>query len=882
MKKSGKALATTVLAFLMTALFINTVSAQGILTGFVVDDEFNTPIEKAVITIPGTLISVLTDQQGKYSLRMAAGDYFLEVNSPGFYGRQYNMTVTNDITTPMFVIKLKPNTVGRTMQRQITSYENKRQFPQGIEDFSVWKVAEQTGNQNFNELLRTLPSAGFFSNGSGFNDSGIAFRGNQISQTGYTFNGILLNNPETGYVGSPMLSGLTDWAGQIQVSSGQAANQHGQTQSGGLINVLSFLPREKPGGEILVNYGNNGFLKTSATVHSGLSKKKMASFVQVSRTSGDGLAQNTAFGQYSFFINIHKELNHFHTFVLNLNGVMQQHDKNMPDSVGSYNRYGTMYNRNWGKLNEKNLSWSTNYGRSPLISLTHFWQPRVKTHVTTQIFAQFNRSAQLVPNAPDNTEIPRDSEGLVLFDDIRGSNNGSDVTETGIIRLPDAYGRFIISGTSGITTLAAIDSEDRFGLRSVLTHRYSKKLSLSSSINLEHYRGNHFGAVHDLLGASRYTSLSDVNRPDGYPAEKLFETGFFPSFNSADQTAYSYLSSIQSGEFSMRLNYQQSGFYWYLEGTASLQNLRRTDRFNYLATAPDRRTKSELLPGGHAQSGIRINFLNYHSVHLRSSYGSYQPLFTTVFPSENNWKNQGAANEQIWDAELGYTIFSRRLKVEALVYRSQITNRKMARYSNLNSGDMFGLVNELAELHQGIELKSSYKINNNLQVNLNGALGDWKYTKDAKAQIYNPDNQQTATNELLLKEVAVSGAPQLHFFAEADYRWLHNFYVRLNYSRSDRIYAPFGLYDFKNLADRNDFKHWKLPAWQLLGASGNYLVKIGKSQTLNLIFGVNNILNTEYIEQAFTNIPEGNAGYTGNQVYYGTGRTWFAGIKCQF
>ena len=57
--------------------------AQGTLTGFVVDDEFNEPLEKAVITIPGTLISVLTDQQGKYTLKLRGGDYFMEVNFPG-------------------------------------------------------------------------------------------------------------------------------------------------------------------------------------------------------------------------------------------------------------------------------------------------------------------------------------------------------------------------------------------------------------------------------------------------------------------------------------------------------------------------------------------------------------------------------------------------------------------------------------------------------------------------------------------------------------------------------------------------------------------------------------------------------------------------------
>lgn len=66
-----------------------------------------------------------------------------------------------------------------------------------MENFSPWQVSEQTGHQEFNELFKTIPSVNFQSKGSGFNDSEIA-RGNDASRTSYSFNGILLNNPETG------------------------------------------------------------------------------------------------------------------------------------------------------------------------------------------------------------------------------------------------------------------------------------------------------------------------------------------------------------------------------------------------------------------------------------------------------------------------------------------------------------------------------------------------------------------------------------------------------------------------------------------------------------------------------------------------------------
>jgi outer membrane receptor protein involved in Fe transport len=200
----------------------------------------------------------------------------------------------------------------------------------------------------------------------------------------------------------------------------------------------------------------------------------------------------------------------------------------------------------------------------------------------------------------------------------------------------------------------------------------------------------------------------------------------------------------------------------------------------------------------------------------------------------------------------------------------------------MKADDAFGVINGLAEVHQGIELKSSYKLTKNFQINLNGSLGDWKYTKDAQTTIYDATKEITAKNELWLNGLRVANAPQLSLFAEAEYRWMHNFYFRLNYYRAERIYTPFGLYDFNDLASRSDYKQAQIPKYNLIGVSGNYLIQLKKTLRLNFIFGGQNLLDTEYIEQSMTNIPEGNAKYTSNRVYYGMGRTWFVGMKVMF
>lgn len=856
------------------------------LTGFVVDDEFGEPLEKAVVTIPGTLISVLTDQQGNFKIMLVAGDYSLKVNYPGYFEKYYNVSVSSGIHTPMYIIKLKANATGRELHRKISGYENKRELAQSTENFNPWQISEQTGHQEFNEIFKSIPSVNFKNNGSGFNDSEIAFRGNDASRTSYSFNGILLNNPETGNVSSSVLSGLTDWAGQIQATSGQASNLQSQTSYGGLINVLPIAPQEKAGAEVSGIYGNNGFLKTTATVHSGLSKYGWASTFQLSRTAGDGIVQNTAFEQYGLSMNIHKEVNQFHSFLFNVNAVIEQHDRNFQDSIGAYNLYRTKYNSQWGYLNEKPFSASTAYSRSPIISLTHFWHPRIKTQITTQLFAQFDRSAQTYLDKQtlemQDVQLPRDGLGHIEFDQVAKWNRGQNGGGIIFLPLPDDNGKFFNSEKNGTTLLSGINRETRIGLRSIVSREINKKTTVNVVLNFEEYIANHFGAVNNLIGADGFISFANQNQHEGLTVENLFVPKFYTDFHSPNKVDYYYKSEIQTGGVSARLNYQSNRIFWHLAGSASIQNFIRTDYFNYLATDAEKQAKIEFQPGGNIQTGLRFKFWKYHSVHLNASYGSYQHLFTSLFPTNDNWQNPGLKNEQNLSAELGYTIFSRKLKVEAVGYWTQLKNRSVARYSNLYAGDSFGLVNGLEEIHQGVELKTSYKLSKNFKLNINGSLNDWTYSNDGQSTLFGTDKVVTSENELWLKNLKIANAPQFTLFAEAEYRWAHNFYVRLNYYRADRIYMPFGLYDFKNLTNRSDYQQVQLPKYDLIGASGNYLFRFRKLPAMNLIFGVQNILDTEYIEYSSTNFPEGDKRYTANQVYYGMGRTWFAGMKIQF
>ncbi len=858
----------------------------GILTGQVIDEEFGEPLVRAIITFRGTPIFAYTDMQGNFRIKLDANYYMMEINHPGYFGESFNVSVYDGITTPVGTIKLAANAVNRTKQRSLSVIENMKHPPYRLSNFIPLETSERVGDQEFYEQFQSVPSSSFFSYGGGYGDSQIGFRGNEADQTSVALDGIILNNPENGLISSNLQQSLADWVGQAQITLGQSATMQSITASGGFMNLLSVPPTQKGGFSVLASMGNDGYMKTSVTINPGLSKNGFASSFQFSRTAGDGLADNTDFEQYGFRLNLQKEFNHRHTLSFVAMGNTQQHDTRFAaDPVASYIQYGPKYNSQWGYQTDKPYSFSTNFGYAPLVSLTHYWHARVKTRLTTQLFALMNRQGQLYPGGGFNgfpfDSVKRDANGLYPLDQLVSWNIGEEIAELGSARLPDENGSYFNSQTEGFTTMVAVTDALQIGGRSILAHNFSKLLKASVGVDYQNYRANHFGAVADLLGADGYHSYSDINRPDGYSVTSWLAPDLFAHFGSADKADYYYEAAIQSAGLSLRMDYLKTGFNWFAEGATSLRTNQRIDHFNYISNGLLRKSDQVNQVGGRVQMGMSSRLGKHHEVRLRASYGSYQPHFNAIFPSGDNWQNPQAKNEQVSVAELGYGYYSWRLAVNLTGYQSTISNRPMIRYDNLAADEALGIVDGLKQVHQGIELQVNYKLRRNIQLNLTGSLGDWRYNKDATAHLYDALKEETDVKELWLRNVKVANAPQFTLFAEAEWQPNYKWLFKINYYRADKLYAPFGPHDFDGLTDRHEFEQLQLPKYDLLGASISYRMKLRKSHSLSFSAGARNLLNHDYIERSQTNLPD-PLQYSGNRVFYGPGLQWHAGLRYDF
>ena len=91
-------------------------------------------------------------------------------------------------------------------------------------------------------------------------------------------------------------------------------------------------------------------------------------------------------------------------------------------------------------------------------------------------------------------------------------------------------------------------------------------------------------------------------------------------------------------------------------------------------------------------------------------------------------------------------------------------------------------------VHSGIEVEASYNPNSNLRLKGMVSIGDWRYTKDFEAALFDDNNQQIGTGTLYLKDYQkLVMAVQFVSYLESDYRIGNKLNVDLGYRFVDNL-----------------------------------------------------------------------------------------------
>ena len=179
---------------------------------------------------------------------LKAGKFNITVSYIGYSEKIIEVIVT-DGTVLLPSINLVSNNTSLSELEVIADIAKERVTPVAATTISAKYIEENSGNQEFPEILRNTPSVYVTKEGGGFGDSRINVRGFEQNNIAVMINGVPVNDMESGWVYWSNWAGLADVTNKMQVQRGLGASKLAIPAVGGTINILTNAAEFKKGGK---------------------------------------------------------------------------------------------------------------------------------------------------------------------------------------------------------------------------------------------------------------------------------------------------------------------------------------------------------------------------------------------------------------------------------------------------------------------------------------------------------------------------------------------------------------------------------------------------------------------------------------------------------
>jgi outer membrane cobalamin receptor len=900
---------------LFIALFFisATILGQTKITGTVVDNA-NQPMPSASILEKGTRNGVESDFDGKFTISTKSDSGVLVISFLGFKTKEVAFSSSK---TNLGSIQLEEGNVldEIVITSGVIDIAKVRETPIAVSNISAREISLKVGNQEFPEIMNKTPGVYATKQGGGYGDSRISLRGFDQTNTSFLINGQPVNDMENGRLYWSNWQGLTDVTSGIQIQRGLGASKLAVPSVGGTISIFTKAAQKTKGGSLTQMSGNDGYMKTSFVYNTGKNDKGWASSILLSKWQGDGYINNTSGEGWNYFFAVgYAPEGSKHDLNFSFLGAGQwHHQRDVWVSIRDYQNFGEegidrRWNSNGGTLNGEEFNMRRNFYNKPLATLNWDYQISDNVKLATSLYGSAGRgggtgprgnnfrnsTSDILPFRKDLTEHylengrgSRNPDGTINYDAIVAHNQSVVQPYSGDIggfsgQLIGSNG-FREDGVSRevLVRRASMNSHDWVGGISNLEIN-SGKLKYSIGVDLRSYTGYHYRVLNNLMGLDGYFSTGNRNN-NGQIINTLVEASPFNSTGLKNGAKIDYFNIGNVGWQGVNglVEYNNEGkLTAVLQGGLSNQSFQREDLFDQPQN-PISDTQNQ--GGGYLKGGANYNLNEKSNVFFNAGLISRQPQFGAVFPNFGNEINPDLQNEEIRSVELGYGYTSSKLDVNVNVYSTSWGNRFVTRsLSNQQGLDGTAQFRNVDVLHKGFELESTFRASNNLTFKGMLSIGDWRYTKDFSAELFDDNQQSIGTGTLYTKDSKVGDAAQFTSYVEVDYT-IGKFNFDLGYRFVDGLYADYSITDSQFTQPDNDGA-LKLPSYGLL--DGGVTVQLGKR--LSFRGNINNLLDTTYIAESNSNIhtTAGSTTWNGvdvrNSVWFGFGRTWNASLKYRF
>lgn len=798
----------------------------------------------------------------------------------------------------------------------IIDVAKERETPIAVSTITAREVQLKVGNMEFPEIMNKTPGVYATKQGGGYGDSRISLRGFDQRNTSFLINGQPVNDMENGWVYWSNWAGLTEVASGIQIQRGLGASKLAVPSVGGTVSIFTKSAERAKGGSFTQLLGNDGYSKSTVAYNTGLNENGWSTSLLLSKWSGNGYIYNTMGAGTTYFAAVgYAPDGSDHKMNLSVLGAGQwHHQRDVWVSIRDYQNFGEKgidqrWNSNGGTRNGEEWSMRRNFYNKPLATFNWDWEVNDNIEVNTSLYASagrgggtgprgrnyYNSATDILPYQKDltthyteNGKGSRDSDGFINFDALVNHNVANTSGYTGDIGGGNYAGKKIGSNSykydgvnrAIIIRRASMNSHDWVGAISNFNYR-SGKMRYSFGIDLRDYTGYHYRVLNDLMGLDGYHSSGNRNT-GGQIIETLVEANPFKNTGiRGPKMAYYNIGNVGWTGLNALAEYSGDDLTWVIQAGTSAQTYQRVD---YFAQVGNPESKEKTVNGGYIKGGANYNFNERSNAFFNIGRIARQPNFDAIFPNFANNINPDIQNEEISSIEIGYGYIGESLKVNINAYSTNWGNRFISRgFSNAQGEDGTAQFKDVDVSHKGVEVEADWRPNNISRVRGMLSIGDWRYTKDFDAQLFNDQQQSIGTATLYTKDAKVGDAAQFVAYLGYERRIGSNLNIDLDYRFVDGLYADYSITDsdFTNATNKGALK---LPSYGLVDLGATYYMGGNLSMRLN----INNLFNTVYIAESNSNIhastdsQKWNGIDTRNYVWFGFGTTWNMSLRYRF
>lgn len=801
--------------------------------------------------------------------------------------------------------------------------------PVSFSEIGKETIEAELGSRDIPLVLNTTPSVYASADSGGAGDSRVNVRGFNQRNVSILINGVPTNDIENGWLYWSNWDGLGEVTSTIQMQRGLSNVTLPTPSIGGTMNIITDPANTKRGGVIKTEVGNDGFLKGSVVLNTGLLEDKYALTVGLVGKSGNGQVRGTwteGYGYYigaSWKVNAKNRLEIFaigapqthgqRTFAANIAAYDEGYARSLgysdADIAGAFRNgpvnSGDAFNPNyapvsssytgqqyyWGGTHSRHdagfINERENYFNKPQVNLNWYLtiNDRLKvnsvfyfsggtgggsgTIYNTEGIYGFQSSSRAFAYLPNSNAL----YGSVYDWDATIAANVGTTTVRGDKTKP--------AGQSLAILRNSVNDQKQFGAVSKATYEVNDSFSISAGLDWRTAKIDHYREVRDLLGGSYYIpatgQYSDFD-PNGATSRLgLGDKVDYNNTNNVDWLGLFAQGQYEKGPITafgvVGYSYVQYAF---------------TDKFRKAANGSVFSLNPSKVDGNQVKGGVQYEINQNFSVFGNAGWVSKAPIFDGVI-NDVTGVLVDTTNEEFKSGEVGvrYVSNDRKFNASANYYYTQWRNRTV---SGVNERDnTVTYLRGINSDYSGLEVEAAYQPNKWVRFDAAASFGNWVYTDDVNSEVNDITTGAIlpSSGTVYIRDLKVGDAPQSQIAYAVTVYPTRGLSVKLQGLTYDNYYADYTPDSRTNPADRG--QAWQIPGYTVydLHVSYNLPVEL-KHFEINLFAHIFNLTDETYVSDATDNSQyEGVSTAPSHspqraEVFLGRPVSYNVGVKLKF